>query len=345
MKPIALACFAALTLLSTVALAKPCAPEGPWVLAIVSSPPPRGFKIGDVLDRLAVELSARGMTLCDAAPPPARQAPVATVTLAQPSPRVVALEVDVRDGTRKKHEKREIDLVQAPPERSATVVALAADELLRAAAEELALEVGQSSAPPPTTSPTEAGGSQARSDGADTTGHPRARTLALGLRGAGELWTGGLSLLGADALGSLAVAPRTRLELYVGARKAFDRDATHGAVEAWAPCGRLGGSVSLTRPSSSPELAIAGRLGVYAVSVSGQPTAGSRGGADTSAALTIEAGPSLRVLLPEGQSALVLDAMLGAALRGVSARDGDEVVTGLTGVALTASLGFVTGVL
>jgi hypothetical protein len=359
---------------SLPATAKPtaCKPSGPWVLASVESPAPRGLDVAEVLERLTVELSTRGLTLCTTAPASRVSIATASVSVRVPpsepgaaatdnKPRFVRLEVEVRKDGLTKRASRDIELGAVARDSRATVVALAADELLRASADELALEQARRRIPAgraqrsPSAAPL--GPADAPSDAGpirsgvlvDATPSPssadRVDRLSLGVRAAGEWWTGGLALLGGDASSWLRLTPRVRFELDLGARAAFSHDAPDGSIEGQAAAARVGAAVLVTRLGSAPELALGARLGAYAVHLSGDAMAGADGTSETSGALSLELGPTMRLPFRDGRSAFVADAAFAFALRGVAARDGNTVVTGLYGGALVTSLGIVTGIL
>jgi hypothetical protein len=351
----------ALALSTSVALAKPgpCAPTGPWVLATVRSLP-AGLDAASVLDRLGTELSTQGVTLCTQAPRAAHAAPAAEVDFSTQAPtaRAVKLEVDARRGSATKQAQREVDLSVVPRDSRAAVVALAADELMRAAWDELALQPApkQAAAPPSAGAPSggapDAGAVSASEtrpeprDGAARSQPPLAQPqLALGLRGAGEWWSGGLSLLGGDVALSMATWQRLRLELHLGARTALEDAGADGTVDARTFSARVGAVAPVLRRGLSPEISLAARLGAHAVQMSGTPRGTARGSDETGAAFTFEIGPSLGFALGGGGTMLVLDGGVAAALQGVAARDGDDVVTGLSGFAFTTSLGILAGVL
>lgn len=319
-----------------------CAARGPWVLAVVSTASPRELDVAAVLERLGAELSSRGLELCTRAPEAAPRPALATVKLeprasapgvaAKP---VVSLDIEVRDAVTAKRVGREIDLSSVPLDGRAVVVALAADELLRASWAELALD----RAPPPAIpiSP------EVRAAIAPSAAERRPSAVAIGLRATSEWWTGGLAFFGGDGLLDVNASDRITVELALGARGAPEVSVRHGGITAQALTARLGARIRLTRPTSSVRFCLGARLGGYGLRMIGDPASNARGASAAGLAVTLEGGPS--VLLPLGRHgfAVVAEGGIAGALRGVHARDDGVREVGLAGVAAMASLGLVAG--
>ena len=100
-----------------------------------------------MIRRLKLELAGRGIAVCTARPQGPASEPLATLALApsESGERSIRLDIEVRDAVTAKRVGREIDLSSVPADGRPDVVALAADELLRASWAELALP----RAPPP----------------------------------------------------------------------------------------------------------------------------------------------------------------------------------------------------
>jgi len=212
------------------------------------------------------------------------------------------------------------------------VIALAADELLRASWAELALP----RAPPPLRPLS----SQARTAVERSTEPPtRHGRLALGIRGGAEWWTGGLALYGGDGVLEWRLSPRVALGIAAGARAAPEASSSDGTVAARVLSARAGAALTLSAPGSGPAVLVAGSVGAHAVTLMGDAGPEAAGASRTAAALTLALGPGLRVPLGSLGTALVLDASGAAALHGVRATDSGAAVTGLSGFAAVVTLG------
>lgn len=321
----------------------PCQPKGPWVIATIPQGQPGGFDARAVVDRLGIELSGREITLCTQLPDVMARPALATVTLAldpsggESGRASVKLDIEVRDAVTAKRVGRTINLAGVPPDGRSTVVALAADELLRASWAELALE----RAPPPAVPlPPEV-----RRAIEPPRPEPGSALVSIGLRGTAEWWTGGLAFFGADGTLSWTLHRRLRIELLAGARASPGAEAPNGTIEARALTGRVGATWHVTERVAGPSLGIGARGGIYLLRLEGDPDEGASGAAATSFAISLELGPVMRVPVGGRDSAVVLDAFFAVAPRGVGAGDGGAHVTGLAGVAGMVSVGLAAGVL
>ncbi len=327
--------------------ARRCAAEGPWVLVVAPAAGVAGLDVPAFLERLGIELSSRGIELCVDEPAKASSPPLATIRLAAPAPAspgaarpvAVGLDIEVRDAVTAKRVAREVDLAGVPPDGRSVVVALAADELVRASWAELSLP----RAPPPA---LELSPRAREAIALATEPPPRAFGAGLGARAGGEWWTGGLALYGGDATVALRPTPATSIELALGARFAPDVSAPHGTLGASAITARLGGGVRLAH--GPVDLSIHLRAGAYLVRLEGVAAPGAPEGEGSSArsvALTLEAGPALAIPLGGRGATLVTDVGLAGAMRGVAGSDDGEAVAGVSGIGVVASLGFVAEVL
>ena len=318
--------------------ARACAATGPYVVITAPHPAPANVDVPAVVERLREELATRGIELCAGAPPAPAAPALATVRLettggAEPGRESVALDNEVRDQVTAKRVGREIDLAGTPPDGRGVVVALAADELLRASWAELSLdrapkpavpvssEVRAVLAPPPT----------------------RPSRFGLGIRGASEWWSGGLSLFGADADLSVRVAPRWSVRVDGGVRVALDVAAPDGTAAARAVTLRLGPELALTKPDKRPPLVVwdAGAA-FYLLELTGTPKALARGDRRARAAVAFETGPALHVPIPDAGFSITIGATFAVAAQGQALLDGATRVAALSGVGGTASVGVAT---
>ncbi len=225
---------------------------------------------------------------------------------------------------------REIDHAGTPRDGRGVVVALAADELLRASWAELALERVPKPAVPIT--------SEVR---AVLAAPPRPPSrVGFGVRGAGEWWSGGLSLFGADADLSVRLARRWSLRAFGGVRVALDVDAPDGAASARAGTLRIGPEIALTNPDKrSTVLAWGADVALYVLQLTATPTPPARATTEARAAVAFETGPMLHVPIPDAGFSIAIGAAFAVAGQGQALLDGATRVTALSGVAGMASVG------
>jgi hypothetical protein len=331
---------AALVGLPVDAAAEGCPRTSAWVLVTFPESPPGGIDTAAIQERLRAELRARAITLCSRPPEVPVQPPLAVVRLspASVSPTSVKLDIEVRDAVTAKRVGREIDLTSVPPDGRSAVVALAADELLRASWAELAIERAR---PPAVPLPPEVRKGLTR----PPPPAPRPVRLALGLRGAAEWWSGGLDLYGADGAVAWRPAPRVTVELLLGARASPGASAPSGSIAARALAARIGGAFTLTDPKTPLSFGVALRAGGYLLDLEGRPGQNASGASATSGAMVLEAGPFGRLSLGARDAEVVLDAAFAGAVRGVDGRDGGAPVAGVSGVAGIVCLGLAAGIL
>jgi hypothetical protein len=320
----------------------PCGTERPWVAVEATGQLPARLERDAVVDRLRVELDARKIDLCEARAPDATRPtrrPLATIALdasGGATPEQVSLEIEVSDDVTSKRVARAVDLAGVPVDGRAAVVALAADELLRASWAELALEgarVARRPAPPEVRAAVEPRSAPAAAE----------RTpVSLGVRAAAEWWSAGLPLLGGDAGLAWLAARRLSLELYAGARAAPDEATPSGEISVLAGSVRGGVRLLIQDPADRAALSAAARVSGYWLRISGEAGPGARGDATSQVALAVELVPRLDARIARGLH-LALDAGAAVALRGVEANDRGTTVTGLAGVAALTSIGLVVG--
>ncbi len=291
-------------------------------------------KRGEDIARLfAAELRPRHIAVCTApsegAPPPLGVVAVRT------SAEAAFVEVDVRDDLTAKSLKREVALADVPSDVRALTVAVAADELLRASWAELAVK----SAPPPKRQiPAEV--RDAVHDTMESTPKredvPR---IAFGAGAALDAFTGGSTLLGADVLADAWIVPRLRIVARFGLRSGLSARGADGDVSTSAIAFKLGAAVTLTPPQLRAGLDLALRAGVMRVAFVATPTLGNVTAqsladvaviADAALVGWVKLTPNLRA---------IADAACSVPLRPVVATDGANVVTGVSGVGVSATLG------
>lgn len=290
-------------------------------------------KRGEDIARLfAAELRARHIAACTApsegAPPPLGVVAVRT------SSEAAFVEVDVRDDLTAKSLKREVALADVPSDVRALTVAVAADELLRASWAELAVK----SAPPPKQQvPAEV--RDVVRDTVETPNRDGAPRIALGAGAAIDAFTAGSTLLGADVLLDVWIVPRLRVVGRFGLRSGLSSRGADGDVATSAIAVKLGAAVTLTPPQLRAGLDLALRAGVMRVAFGATPTAtGATARSLDDVAVLADAAVIGWLKLATNLRALA-DVGLSVPIRPVVAMDGPSVVTGVSGVGMSVTLG------
>jgi hypothetical protein len=224
-----------------------------WILVDFGVEPLRGLAASDVTAQLRAGLSKRGIDVCTGTAPasraedtvaaPGRAAPMATLVFSPIDKDGVALSVEVRDAITAKRVGREIDLHTTPPDGRALVLAVEADELLRATWAELAMKDA-----PPTR--TDVPPSVRRAVASSMTGaagsHSDLSRGAIGPRGTVERFTGGLTFFGGDVRTEYWFASRWGATLSIGYRAASTVNSPLGEVSTDALHGGFGGLFAIT---------------------------------------------------------------------------------------------------
>lgn len=310
-----------------------CGGERPWVSVLLRAEGWTEAQRRRVLLNLEHTFAAQGIDACPAragSVQPKSQA-LATLSIEIGPESRASVEIEVRDAVTHKRVAREVDLRAIPDDGRELAVAIEADELLRASWAELALDTERARAAKPRPQVVESvrqvlAPSRVRS------------SSTIGARVAGEYYTAHTTtLLGADAFGSVALAPRAGLELAAGMRTSPPFSAEHGTVRALA----LGaGARLLFRLVGNDGASLDGGAGVSAswLQFRAEPTAPASGSPYTNLLVVARAGFVGRLALGR---VLEVSAGLsgGAALRGVQATDAGQVVAGATGLELGATLG------
>jgi hypothetical protein len=252
-------------------------PSRPWIRVEYGVQPLLGLLASDVTTQLRAGLSKRGIDVCPGAPPVSGQvdthqtsggaAPLATLVFSSVDKDGVALSLEVRDAITAKRVVREVDLRTTPPDGRALVLAVEADELLRATWAELAVK---DSPPARAEIPPAVRRAVASSiaPGALTT---QSRG-AIGMRGTVERFTGGLTFFGGDVRSEYWFASRWGSALSIGYRVTSTVDSSLGDLSTNALHGGLGGLFAITPRDRVFGLDAAISLDVFAVSF--EPRAG-----------------------------------------------------------------------
>jgi hypothetical protein len=228
-------------------------PSRSWIVVDFGVEPLRGLVVSDVTTQLRAGLSKRGIDVCtdearasgpgEALAPPRRTAPMATLVFSPVDKDGVAISLEVHDAITEKRVRREIDLRMTPPDGRALVLAVEADELLRATWAELAMKDAS-----PTR--TEVPLSVRRAVASSIPGAPGLLVAlsrgAIGLRATVERFTGGLTFFGGDVRSEYWFAPRWGAAVSIGYRAASAVDSSLGEVSTDALHGGFGGVFAIT---------------------------------------------------------------------------------------------------
>jgi hypothetical protein len=333
-------CFWALALVTTLggqpsaeaAERAPCDGHGPWVLVELRAAAWTEAQRGGVLADLGRALAPQGIDVCVAAAP-GGEPPLATVAVELAADQRAVVDIEVRDAVTHKRVRRDVDLARIPPDGRELAVAIEADELLRASWAEVALDTARARA-------IEAQRNVVRTVGAVLEPARVRATGAFGVRAAGELYTGGAALVGADGFGRLPLGGRFGLELAAGMRASPSTAAAHGRVDALA----AGGGLALAlRLASGRRTSLELGAGLTASWLEFRADAAPGATAARFASLLLVARLRVAGRLALGRAAhLVAGLEGGETLHGVQATDAGTVVVGATGLALGATLGIET---
>jgi hypothetical protein len=311
----------------------PCgASKRPWIQVSLASDFP--VSVAPFVDLLRVELVSRGFDLC-AGPSQERSAPTATIEVS-PKPGGLVLSVEVRDAVTAKRVSRDIDLGTVPADSQSLMVALEADELLRASWAELALR----SAPAPAVPVPSAVAQAVRDSVQPAVVLPGAEPdrLRLGVVAVGEHYAPGTTLYGADVLLGLVLTPRLSANLGFGLRTGPTVSATDGVIGTSALAGGLSASFTLTPPERRWGLDSVARFEVERLSFT--PTARATALATPQAGYALLADAGL-----QGWFRVVRRLRIGAEIladlpvRTVYVTDGQARVAGVAGVGVGGGLG------
>lgn len=306
-----------------------CGRQGrPWVSVAFDTPSFGSAHEARVLEDFRAGLSDRDIDVCPASSGPGHPA-VAAVHVTETTATSVGVSVEVRDAVTQKRVARDVDLSAVPKDGRAFAVALAADELLRASWVELAIERARRPVRPPPPEVTAVVES--------TLPARRARGSRLALRAAAEHFGGGQTHFGVDAAFKAALAPRLRLELSAGLREALVASAPNGRVVASAlAASAMLGVVLFETPSF--EIALDGGGRAAWARFRGEATGDAVESELTGLAAYARAGLGAAARVA-GPLWIELGASAGLPVRSLGARDGDRVVTAISGAEIAGRLG------
>jgi hypothetical protein len=286
-----------------------------------------------VLSDLQHTLAGQGIAACSTDAHPAAAALATLSVEASPDDTAKAtVDIEVRDAVTRKRVRRDVDLSRVPDDGRPAAIAIEADELLRASWAEIALDTARAREAQAAARPQVVGSVQqvlapARAEGGG----------GLGARAAVEHYFGGVTLVGADAVGHIGLSPRLALEIAGALRLGPSVAAPHGQVSALAAGGGL---ALLLRIVGGGRGSLAAGAGVAAswLEFRAEPSPGAE--AATYANVLAIANLQLTGRLALGRSVHACAGLTGGvALRGVEATDAGLVVARARGAVLGATLG------
>lgn len=307
-----------------------CGERGPWVAVLLHER--LSVDRERFLRLLRLELASRAFELCEDGGPEATPA-VAVIDLTSHEDDVT-LTVEVRDRVTAKRVARDVSVASYPVDARPLVLAVAADELLRASWAELALA---SSPPPAQAVPAEITAALA-GDLPKPTAASAPTKVYLGVDFAGEHFAEGASLFGADVEGGLWVLPRLSLSLRVGARAGLAVSSEHGSVTPNVLLGGVGVAVAVTPPQRALGLELLAHGSLARASFSGNAIAGTRAFPQSEGTGVVDVGA--RGWLQLGRFVrLTWTTAFVAPLRPVRGLDGATTVVGVGGPGFMGGLG------
>jgi hypothetical protein len=241
--------------------------------------------------------------------------------------------VEVQDELTNKRVLRDLRLATIAPDARALALAQAADELLRASWVELRLQ----DAPAPIRPAPQVVQKTVELPVVGGASAPLSRVL--GARFAGEIYGGGLRLMGADAYIAFWLAEHFGISVAIGARASARVPAPHGSVDASALTASAGTMVALWPRDARfnvllnlivhvGELALTGRGNMMSVRSQSQMAFIVSGRLDIRSVLRLTEGLQIELGLGPGVS-----------LRAASANDTDSAVVSTRGLELHGTLG------
>ena len=285
----------------------------------------------DAGEDLQAGLRLRGIEVCSVSwqakpgPPPAARI-VLVLTVAEH----MRVSIDVQDAVTSKRVLRDVELARVARDARALALAQAAEELLRASWVELTMH----DAPPPAVPPPPA----IKRAVTPPPAAPVERLQLLGARFASELYTGGIKLLGADAVVAFWVAQRLGFSVQLGLRTGLHANAGHGRIDVSALTASAAMIVPVWERTSRYNLLVGAGGHVAELTLSGRGPSGVRAQSQAtfiaSARLTLSAVWSIT-------DGLRLDLSVGPGLplRRVIALDSEREVVGTRGLELHGALG------
>lgn len=310
-----------------------CSGRGPAVN--LRTIPLEGTLRARFLSQLGAALSARDIDVCD----DERVVAVVDIETKGDEIRIVASDV-LFD----KRVERTIDIAAMPTDGVPLMLALATDELLRAAwAELLVVDAPAPKRPVPSeirravAAPAPREGIAPRPGTASE--HPA--RLELGAQAAGEVFGGGQEQLGGDVVVGYWTSTRIGVHGSAGVRLGLPATAARGEVRSTAAPIAVGARLALTDPRHALGIDLAVRTTLVPVHFVSDARPPARGRERNAVALV--AGAGVRATFVTSRSLFTwLEVGAGATLRGVEARDGADPVTGLSGVMVGVNAGVAT---
>lgn len=315
-------------------VARGCTHE-PWIELAFDGPGWSSRLQSDTLADLRAGLRLRAIEVCAAgtASEGSTPAPVARVVLHALETSRRGVGIEIQDAVTEKRVLRDVDLQRVSPDARGLTLAQAVDELLRASWIELTMH------PEPKTGVPASPAIQLKLAELAAPVRPKAERLqVLGARFAAELYSGGLTLIGADAQIAFWVTERLALSVLLGLRTGVRERSAHGTLEASA----ITAGASLQYPvfARTSRYNLLMSLGAHAgeLTLTGHGSAQTRTQSRSVLLVTARLGASaiwrvsdiLRLELAVGP---------GLALRGVTATDTGRDVVSTRGVELHAALG------
>jgi hypothetical protein len=286
----------------------------------------------DAAEDLKAGLRLRGIEVCSVTWQPAvvgRQ-PAARIVLSLFAAEHMRVSIDVQDAVTSKRVLRDIELARVARDARALALAQAAEELLRASWVELTMH----DAPPPAVPPPPA---IKRAVTPPPAAAPE-RLQLLGARFASELYTGGIKLLGADAVVAFWVAERVGFSVQLGIRTGLRADADHGRIDVSALTASAAVIVPVWERSSRYNLIVGAGGHVAELTLSGHGPSGVR--AQSQATFIASARLTLSVVWSITQAVrLDLSVGPGLPLRRAIALDSGRDVLSTRGAELHGALG------
>ncbi len=330
-------------LLSTPVMAQAvCRTSGPYIALTFDGDWAEGSR-GAVTAELRAALAVQDIALCLASPR-TEQALARLFLTRRQAPSGPVVDVVVRDRVTDKSLERAVELASfgldpnggAPIDSGAEalVVAIAADELLRASWIELAMEDAPEPAiaPPPQVTET-----VRRSVRTPT----QRRRSQIDVVAALDAYAGGEVQLGGSVGVELPLANRLSLRLRLGGRRGLRRRGVLGSVQSQTLLGELDGVVRVLGAQDGPSLGA--QVGVAGGALWFDAQANEVGTASAQRAGLLIAQLGLRFGWPLGSVRLVMDGGVAFPILGAVALDGASALSGVEGVGGFLRLGIGLG--
>lgn len=304
-----------------------CNGRKPWVMLVTRLP--IAFA-ATVRSDLRAGLGPSNIQVC-AEPPPAGGEPLARVVIEQRDTRGAGYSLDVTDSVTHKRVGRDLVLDRLPADGHGLALAVAAEELLRAAWAELALRGVHS---PETAAPPEV---RAIVDRAERPAAPARWFVAVGGRLAFEHFLGGQSHYGGDLFAEVPLHGAVSASGAVGARRGLAVHAPHGVIRSSALSAELALSLTLLkRTGLDIDVSISSRVLRLRFEAEAEPGVSSRSSHDWVVVARAGLGVAFGRVGPlRSYSALGA----GLPLRTFEAADSGDVVSGASELELFASTG------